>query len=553
MGLVAGASALVLLAGSSAYAQLLSADQKCIDGYNNKLRLVSQQAGKDYRKCVKDAGKGTVADPEVCVATDAPGKIAGKVAKVTDLYTLGKCTGAEVIQQGAPAGSTAHIDGVQNLTRDLFGDPITTNIVSPGKAEAKCTDKAIQRATQAFTESVKTFRKCKKDGMKAGAIVDEATLEAACMTPTIPDPSGKIAGKVAKMITDVTANCTSSQSTLFPGLDAGCHASGAALAQCIDTRIHCRVCETLNEADGMNRDCDLFDDGLGNGSCGLVLHKCVLDVVPASDSQIQIHIAALPVPLVFGLGGALDIGGAGSAAACEIQSLNPVNIPAIGFVCISPASGCANGVRHCGPGAGPALGVDVQSDGNDGVCTSDADCAFQAAAACAPDAVLSASCTGYCSGDGTTVCANDADCLPANGACNGPDGVRPANGDICQIACIDTAAHGPSDPGDLQCNLGSDLVVESGSPCNGTDIIIDVGETCIPVSTQRATSLISDANFSPGSFVPNPPNVNDLSGAPVACATMDGSTVTGLIGVGAVNFFGSALGDLAVGIKATCL
>jgi hypothetical protein len=308
-----------------------------------------------------------------------------------------------------------------------------------------------------------------------------------------------------------------------------------------------------------------------------VEHKCVLDTSPSTDSQIQIHIAALPVPLSFGLGGSLDIGAAGGVSSCDIQSLNPVNIPAIGFVCISSASGCEPGVRHCGPDAGPALGVDVQSDGNAGSCTSNADCAATATTACSPDGVLTSACTGFCSGEVPEACTNDSDCLGneactgpstpiacctgagmgtcgvANGACNGPDPVTEPQRNICQITCIDTAAHGPSDPGDIQCNLGSDLVVETGAPCNGTDILIDVGTTCIPVSTQRASSLITDANFTPGSVLPNPPNVNDLSGNAIACETLDSSTTTGLTGVGAVNFFGSALGDLAVGIRATCL
>lgn len=84
------------------------------------------------------------------------------------------------------------------------------------------------------------------------------------------------------------------------------------------------------------------------------------------------------------------------------------------------------------------------------------------------------------------------------------------------------------------------------------NVLINVGETCIPVTTQRATSLISDATFVPGSKVPVPPAVNDLPGTPVSCATLDAGTTTGINGVGAVNFFGSALGDIAVGLSAQC-
>jgi hypothetical protein len=285
---------------------------------------------------------------------------------------------------------------------------------------------------------------------------------------------------------------------------------------------------------------------------GITEHKCVLAASPAS--QIQIHIAALPVPLVFGISGALDIGAGGDAATCDIQNLDPISIPAIGVVCISPSSGCEEGTRFCGPGDGPPLGVDVQSDGNIGACSGNAECATACDTHCGGLGAVQfdSGCTGYCSGETPQACTNDADCLPDNGACNGPDPVQAGQRDICQCTCLDSAAHGASAAGDLQCNLGSNLVVESAAPCNGTDVTIAIGETCIPVTTQRATGLITDANFSPGSTVPAPPNVNDQSGTALACETLDTSTTTGLSGVGAVNFFGSALGDLSVGLRATC-
>jgi hypothetical protein len=45
---------------------------------------------------------------------------------------------------------------------------------------------------------------------------------------------------------------------------------------------------------------------------------------------------------------------------------------------------------------------------------------------------------------------------------------------------------------------------------------------------------------------------NDQSGTELACATLDTSTTTGLVGVGTVNFFNSTIGDLSLGVKALC-
>jgi hypothetical protein len=46
--------------------------------------------------------------------------------------------------------------------------------------------------------------------------------------------------------------------------------------------------------------------------------------------------------------------------------------------------------------------------------------------------------------------------------------------------------------------------------------------------------------------------VNDNKGAHVSCSAMDAGQLKGISGVGAVNFFGSALGDIAVGLVSTC-
>jgi hypothetical protein len=539
---VSAACAFALTASSSAYGALTTAEQKCLDGYNNKLRLVSQQAGKSARSCIKNAGKGKEANPDNCITANTDGKIAGKEAKVADLYALGKCTGAEPIQQGAATGNAAHRGAITDLAHAIFGDPVTNSgVVSPGKDTAKCQDKGIQRPTQAFTEYVKNHRKCKKDKMKAGTVTDSTSLAAQCTTLAQVDPGGKVAKKLAKVSSDVIANCTGTEFN-------GCTGTPAQVGDCLEALSLCYACTAINDADGTDMDCDLLDDGAANGSCGIPEHKCVLDTSPTTDSQIQIHIAALPVPLTFGMSGALDIGAAGAIATCDIQMINPINIPSIGFVCISPAGGCAPGSRACA--GGPALGIDIQSDGNAGACTSNAQCTSIATCPVGYTLLGDGACTGYCSGPTHEACTNDADCS-GNGACNGPDPVG-SNNNICQISCIDTTAHGASGAGAMQCQLGSDLVVESAAPCNGTDTTIDVGQTCIPVSTQRASSIVNDANFNPGSTVPPPPNVNDQLGVSIPCATVDASTVTGLRGVGAVNFFGSALGDLAVGLKATC-
>ena len=165
------------------------------------------------------------------ITADTPGRIAGKVAWVQAVY-LSDCSGGEPIAPSAPGtlGTNAIIFWSQDLAREIFGDPISdATVVNPGTAIAKCQDKAYQRAEQLFTEKLKAIRKCKKDGMKAGSVVDSTTLAAVCASDpqpfAIPDPTDRQAGKAQKIIDDVNANCGPpvAIATHFPG---DCSGSG---------------------------------------------------------------------------------------------------------------------------------------------------------------------------------------------------------------------------------------------------------------------------------------------------------------------------------------
>lgn len=568
---VTGCGCALLLAQPMAVSgQLTKDEQQCIDGMNNKARLVSKAQNKETRNCVKSSGKGKELSAETCLTADAKGKVAKKAAKVQDTFAK-KCGGSEPIQQGVTATNAAHVQGPIDLVHDLFGDPIDQGTVTPAAKEAqKCQDKTIQRAGQVFDTKVLEFRKCAKDGLKSGAVVSSATLRDACMTPSIPDPKGKIGKKIAKLADDVATQCApvaADLATLFPGLPAGtCHATVADLAGCVEARVECRVCQTLNAADGMDRDCDEFDNGVLDASCSGGFTQVACPLAGGGASQIQIYAEAFgATPLSFPMSGSIDLASVPAdpltglaVARCDIDAIDPIAIPGIGVVCIAPAAGCPLGERDCDGGS--ALGVDVLADGDVGACLSNADCIAACDTYCnglgISYAQASSGCTGYCTEGTMQACDADADCAGGNGACNGPDGVRTGgNADVCQCACQDAMAFGDGGAGTFSCNLGATLNVESAAPCGDGDVIIPVGQTCIPLTTQRADALVTNANFnqcvSPPCLIP-PAAPASVLGADLSCPAFDGGSATGLSGVGAVTFFGSSLGDLAVTLQATC-
>ncbi|MDX2170303.1 MAG: hypothetical protein SF182_24740 [Deltaproteobacteria bacterium] len=276
----------------------------------------------------------------------------------------------------------------------------------------------------------------------------------------------------------------------------------------------------------------------------------------ASGSKLEINSQAFPLSL--NMSGSLlisstaaDVNG-NSVTTCDVEQINPINIPSIGYVCVQPASGCANGVQDCN--GGTALGVDLRANGNVGACasptTGNADCAATCASFCAGTGrtYRSSGCTARCS-ESERVCVNDDDCSSVDeGACNGPDPVDTAQRNICQCQCINTRAGAPGGAGELQCDLGAIINLENGPPCGDGDIKVAIGRTCLPLTTATATTQINNANFSANS-VPSSPASN--TGTKLSCSALN-ADASGLKLRGAANFFGSTLGDLAVELFADC-
>ncbi|HSP97123.1 MAG TPA: hypothetical protein VL049_07745, partial [Candidatus Dormibacteraeota bacterium] len=285
--------------------------------------------------------------------------------------------------------------------------------------------------------------------------------------------------------------------------------------------------------------------------------NCTLD--PGNDnSHLELHLAALDNPVRLPLSGSIGVdctvpeNANSDECTCEVRSIDPITIPNIGTVCISarPEPCPPAGVECDG---GDPLGIDLRSDGNVGACTSNDACGALCETHCAASGVVASlsGCTGYCSLSNDVSCTTDADCLPDNGACNGPDPVG-ASFDVCQCSCIDAAGGAAGRAGEMQCTLGAALTVERSAPCGGGDVTIDLGSACIPLTTATTSTLITDANFTATTTVPKNGVPAASSGAPVGCPALVAGELSGYKARGAINFFGSALGDLAALFAADC-
>jgi hypothetical protein len=550
-------AAVLLTIAAPAQGQLAQPTQRCVDAYNSTLRLVSLQAGKSARSCLRDAARGTVSDPDGCVAADRNGRIAKREARVEALYSRGTCTGTEPIQRGASIGNAAHRSAATGLVRDLFGDPVTSAVIEVSGDETRCLDMVLKRSVQSFAAITTAHRLCKATGLRSGAVVDAATLGASCGTFAQVDIDGRAQARLTQLAGDVGAACGASDAslaTLFPGLDAPCHVDGSALGGCVAARTRCRACLALNEADGQHIDCDRFDDGAGNDSCvadALGTQVCAF----APGSQLYIRNTALPLVLVATGAATVSCGTTDAAqaatCACELASFSPVVLPAIGDVCIAPATGCPAGDIDCD--GGPPRGIDAPADHNIGPCGSNAACAAACDAHCAALGATygrtAASCEGFCQGGvaDELPCVQDSSC--PGGYCVGANPVNHAG--VCNCLCEGAGLGPPGGAGELACALGLQVHVELPPDGDCLDAPVEIlPPRCVGVTTAIASASNTDAENMPGFVFPT----TDLSagGAALPCSAIAGGSLSGMRLVGHTVLFDSALGDNFARLTLVC-
>jgi hypothetical protein len=112
---------------------------------------------------------------------------------------------------------------------------------------------------------IKAFNRCKKEQLSAGLLDSAADLATACFGQVAADTGRTDAGrqKLGEVRDSRCAGVVLNEA--FPGSCSGL--AGTAFDTCVDQNAACRMCLLLNAADRLSQPCDVFDDGLANGSC----------------------------------------------------------------------------------------------------------------------------------------------------------------------------------------------------------------------------------------------------------------------------------------------
>ena len=91
-------------------------------------------------------------------------------------------------------------------------------------------------------------------------------------------------------------------------------------------------------------------------------------------------------------------------------------------------------------------------------------------------------------------------------------------------------------------------MVEIDPPCGDGDVLIALGESCITLTTGAAEDVLLQSNNVPTAQLG--PVINQ--GTPLACSILAGGSSSGMKLRGAVNFFGSSIGDVLIGLLFDC-
>ena len=391
---VAAVIALSAVCGLTArvYGQVPPPDQSCITTFNKGVGKIAKAQGKAVGRCLTDFAVGRLVSttPETCLVTDVFGRVATTtnraLASITSRCGTGPLPfGTAPITEAVPEAVITEID----LVHGAIGRNLDTALV-PTTTVARC-QAAVSAALRKCSDTRRReFLKCQKAGLRAGAITDAASLEATCLgagNNPQPDPKGKIARACGEGVTGAIASrCGGVDlAVAFPACNA---ATQAALGSCLAAESGCQLCRFLNQVDGLNRDCDQFDDGNGNnGTCGAECGDGIIqDGEPCDDGN--------------------QGSGDGCSNACRVE----------------PGWSCAGSPSVCTPTCGNGV-VDAGEECDDGDTTAGDGCS----AACTVE-------TGYtCTGSPsvcTRICGNGI--VGTGEACDDGNGT---NGDGCSNAC----------------------------------------------------------------------------------------------------------------------
>jgi len=273
----ATALALLLVPQGLVWAQAQEKDQQlCINQINKNFAKMAKVQSKEIMGCIGRRAKGLLDGTiEHCMTADAKGKVAKAVEKILAKEDA-KCSDTlpDFAYTSGSIAAAAAIDKEISLIHSIFGSDLDASLVLAffNKNASRCQADVLKTAQGCQSAKLKAFNRCKKDaikGRKVAAVTSAQELQDACLglgASGTPDPKGTIAKACeAKLGAKIKGKCDKKNvdmGMVFPGFDPNDN-----LREWVESKVDCQACRAIVIADGLNQNCDLFDDGVANASC----------------------------------------------------------------------------------------------------------------------------------------------------------------------------------------------------------------------------------------------------------------------------------------------
>ncbi|HXC50308.1 MAG TPA: ice-binding family protein [Candidatus Limnocylindrales bacterium] len=275
--------ALMAVSGTSLADQQTSGQQKCLNKVSGGGRKVTSSTIRNSSDCMKKGSAGSLppgTTAQDCLFADLKGRIAKarlKVDSAGQSYCISPVPPDFGYTDSTLVGD-AHEDEAVALVPDCFGSDLDAALAGPLAADpsAKCSAGTLSATSRISDAMLKQYLGCMKTGLKDGSITDAAGLTL-CLDAITADPKGTVAKAVSKAQGKIESLCPAAPGPFFPELDGAgelCDRYGLALplnastlTTCLSNRMRCRICRTVNAAQDLSRNCDLFDDGSIDGTC----------------------------------------------------------------------------------------------------------------------------------------------------------------------------------------------------------------------------------------------------------------------------------------------
>jgi hypothetical protein len=275
-GLALRGALAALLFGSPALAQVQNDNQQaCLNKANKAGAAVAKAQGKEHAACLRAAGNGDLETPtaQACLTADLKGKVQKKEDKTVEIVTE-NC--ADVPNFGFISAATVNASAIQaefDLLGDVFGANLDAAVINcdTNKDGCTCQQKVLKAVDKLAAKKVAEFLKCKKEVLDNGAASGPALGNCVSSPLTENSIAADTKGKIAKAIEGLNkviadpCDLNGVTSGAFPG---SCNLlTGTMLRDCLDVLVECRVCQMINDVDGLSVNCDTFDNGAADSSC----------------------------------------------------------------------------------------------------------------------------------------------------------------------------------------------------------------------------------------------------------------------------------------------